>query len=847
MDGRKLESTEALEGGIMRSYPRRWQVFAFLGLIGCVFGTGHAPAQAVASATADDSIGRVSRDTHLTRSIDLVRTGDFEAAAEEIKGLESGDGVTAKVRDWLFEFKKLQDERRELNRQDFDKYVGYAKARIEREEFRQALGWVRRAADVAENKDAFLDSAWVRTLVAGALTEAEGCRDEHNWIPAYNTYSNLADLYQREPRYKKLENEVLTHLRLDVMFDKKGRWQERLERIRWEDAEPALAYIERWYFAGPGQRMDFRKVAESALEQLLILADSPSAKEVLADTTRLDDEFDRADFKARITKNIEDIREASSVSQRTAGRHFRRALQINRETIGLPEELVVSELMRGALEPLDDYTTIIWPAEAEEFEKHTRGDFVGVGISIIKNDKEEIEVSSPMANTPAYQAGVLPGDIITHVNGASLKGFTLNKTVNTIVGPPDTDVTLTMRREGKSFDLPLMRKVIKIPSVMGVARRQDDPQAWDHWIDEENHIAYVRADSFQENTVEDLDNVIRELKADGAQALILDLRGNPGGLLTSAQQMVSLFMGRGEPVVSTKGQIPGENQDYVTKFDGPHKDIPLTVLVDERSASASEIVSGAIRDNHRGVVIGERTFGKFSVQNLIPLGTNGKAKLKLTTARYYLPSGDSLHRDAGAATWGVKPDVTVPLCTKEKIRILEMRREAERIGPAPKALVEAEAETGGATVGDTDEPEEPELTWFTLDDASVYDMTVENKKDTEAFDHVEVDGQSVETLAKTGDGGDAAIKTLRVEGDQIGVLAEDAEGKPVEVTKLFVDNLEPSRNKLPRLVQTDENTRPRVDPQLDSALLQMRVMLLARSYPALATAERAEQTETARP
>ena len=207
------------------------------------------PADAVAPANAGDSTGQFARDPHLTRSIDLVRTGDFEGAARELKGLEQADGVTGKVRDWLLEFQKLQEARRELNQQDFEKYEGYAKARIEREEFRRALYWVRRAADVAENKDAFLGGAWVRTLVANAMKEADVHRDAHNWIPAYNVYSNLADLYEREPRYKKLENEVLTHLRLDIMFDKKGRSDERLERIRWDDAEDVLGYIERWYFA----------------------------------------------------------------------------------------------------------------------------------------------------------------------------------------------------------------------------------------------------------------------------------------------------------------------------------------------------------------------------------------------------------------------------------------------------------------------------------------------------------------------------------------------------------------------------------------------------------------------
>jgi len=279
-----------------------------------------------------------------------------------------------------------------------------------------------------------------------------------------------------------------------------------------------------------------------------------------------------------------------------------------------------------------------------------------------------------------------------------------------------------------------------------------------------------------------------ELQAQGLKGLVLDLRWNPGGLLDSAWEVSSMFLHRGDPVVSTKGRIANEDQELFAPGTGPYSDIPLTVLVNDSSASASEIVSGAIRDDHRGIVLGQRTFGKGSVQNLIPLGPSG-AKLKITTAGYYLPSGESVHRNPGSTTWGVEPQIPLRLVRKERIKVSQERRKADLIGPqAPEASSEKDNES-----------EEPDAVEVAIDEKDEAKKSEENKADAEKV----------------------------------------ADGK------------EDKEDKLPPLEQPDENNRPDTDPQVNAALLLMRLTLLGEQYPTLAEAvayEPSEQTkQTANP
>ncbi len=731
------------------------------------FTSVHAEDGKTASASRPDDTWR--------QSVKLCSQGEFERAGELLSKVNSPIKQVSEVRGWLDEFEKQQKARKEIDGQEFEKYVGYAKARIERKEHTKALDQAIKAADVASDRDAMLDTDWMRRLVNDSLEAADKFRKEHEWRDAWHIYADLGVLYDREPRYEKLENEVLTHLRLDAMFGEKSNWKERIERVQWRDAEAALEHIEYYYVETP----DFKAITEAGLEQMLLLAESKSAQKTFEGLADVDE---RNDFEVRIGQHLGQVRNAPRVDRKECVRRFRRAIRINKDTVQLPEELVVKELMAGSLEPLDDFTSVIWPSATEDFDKHTRGDYIGVGISIVKNQLDEIEVVTPMEDAPAFRAGVQAGDVITAVDGVSIKGYSTSKVVDTITGPRDTQVVLTIRRGTENIDFDLARKTVKIQSVKGWERKPDE--TWDYWRDKERGIAYIRVTNFQRNTVEDLENVVAELKPQGLKGLILDLRWNPGGLLDQAWRMSALFLKDGDKIVSTKGRNPREDQVLDSPGMGALSDLPLVVLVNDSSASASEIVSGAIRDNKRGVVIGERTFGKFSVQNLIQLSSS-QAKLKLTTARYYLPSGVSLHRHPGAEKWGVDPDVAIRLGRWESYNAWQGRREMDMLGPKKP---EAEKKD---------------------DDEKVTDAKDE---DNEAGD------------------------------------AKEKDGKDSDGDEKVADATEKEEDKLPKLDQPDENGRPKdADPQVDTALLFLRVKLVAERYPTLAAADVKESPNQNKP
>ncbi len=753
---------------------RTWAIVHIIALLAL-------PSLSTALAKDTQQTATSTHNTLWQQTFEQAAEGHFDTAAKLIQNIPTEGPLTKQVRQWLLEYQEKQAARREMDQQEIELYSRYAKQRIEREEYRIALDWVLLAADCTQDKEAFLKTDWIQALISSAQEAAEKARKQAEWQEAWGYYARLGDMFEREPRYKKLEREALTHLRLESIFkdDKSMKeWKERVEKVKWDDAEAALEYIELYYV----EQADFKAMAESGLEQLLYLAESKSAIEHF---DGLGNEDDRKDFVQRLTARLNQAHNAPTLSRRDAVRIFRRVVHnINPQTVRLPRELIVSELMRGALEPLDDYTTIIWPQATSQFDKHTRGDFVGVGISILENrSTEEIEVVTPLEDTPAYRAGIQSGDIISHVDGRPIKGFSINKVVDIITGPQGTDVTLTIRRDEKELLYTLTRTRVKIQSVKGANR--DEHEKWNYWLDREQGIGYIRITNFQRNTVEDVANVLSQLEAGGLNGLILDLRGNPGGLLDSAWKFSSLFLKNGDGVVSTRGRDPAENQRLNATGNGPWADLPLAVLTDENSASASEILAGAIQDNGHGVTIGARTFGKFSVQNLIQL-SHTKAKLKLTTARYYLPNGRSLHREVTSDTWGVEPNLPVKLVYHERTKMWKLRRQADLLGPQ-----KAEKKD---------------------------DKKEEDKKDSDAKDD-----------------------DKKADDDPSGEQAENKDGTADEKV---ADAGDEKKDKLPPLEQPNENTRPDGDPQLDTALLHMRMKLLGLAHPVVASADEAKSSMT---
>jgi carboxyl-terminal processing protease len=308
---------------------------------------------------------------------------------------------------------------------------------------------------------------------------------------------------------------------------------------------------------------------------------------------------------------------------------------------------------RGMLQELDPYSQYITPDEMEDLRIETEGEFSGLGIEVIVQDGI-LTVITPMLGSPAFRAGVMPGDKIIHIEGESAERISLREAIKKLRGAPGTKVTITVMHPGETEpkDITIERGVVHLRSVRGVEMLDDDKK-----------IGYIAITSFQEDTPEEFDNAIEDLLQKGMQALILDLRFNPGGLLDTSVEVADKFLEEGV-IVSTKGRDKSQDQIYRAEKSGTYTNFPIVVLINKGSASAAEIVAGAIRDNNRGLLVGTTTFGKGSVQSLVPV-EKGESAIKLTTAKYYTPSGKLIHNI------GIAPDIVVELNTEETKNLQE--------------------------------------------------------------------------------------------------------------------------------------------------------------------------------
>jgi carboxyl-terminal processing protease len=309
------------------------------------------------------------------------------------------------------------------------------------------------------------------------------------------------------------------------------------------------------------------------------------------------------------------------------------------------------------LESLDPYTNYIPESEIEDYRFMTTGQYGGIG-ALIRQNGDYVQISDPYEGFPAQQADLRAGDIILEIDGKSAKGKKTDEVSRALKGSPNTDVRLLIRREGEAEPIlkTLTRKEIKVKSVPYAGRIGND-------------IGYIRLNSFTENAGGDVGDALKRLKQGGElKGLILDLRGNPGGLLNEAVNISNLFVERGQEIVSTRGKIRDMDKSYKAQNSALEPNLPVAVLVNSGSASASEIVSGSLQDLDRAVIVGQRTFGKGLVQTTRPLSYN--AQLKITTAKYYIPSGrciqvlDYSHRNEDGSVGKIPDSLTHEFRTK---------------------------------------------------------------------------------------------------------------------------------------------------------------------------------------
>ncbi len=343
------------------------------------------------------------------------------------------------------------------------------------------------------------------------------------------------------------------------------------------------------------------------------------------------------------------------------------------------DQQLIESAIRGMLASLDPHSSYLDEKSFGDMQVQTRGEFGGLGIEVTLDDNGLVKVVSPIDDTPAFNAGIQAGDFISHLDGEAVLGLTLPEAVEKMRGPVNTDITLTIRREGREpFDVVITRDVIRIQSVRGRV---------------EGDIGYIRVTAFNEQTKPGVEREVTEIKEELGNKLIgyvLDLRNNPGGLLDQAIAVSDAFLDKGE-IVSTRGRDAEEGQRFNARSGDLAEGLPMVILINAGSASASEIVTGALQDHRRAIVMGTASFGKGSVQTIIPLPGHGA--MRLTTSRYYTPSGRSI------LAKGIEPDIEVTQARIEEVDARGRSREADLRG----ALDNGDQEPGTGT----DRPSDP--------------------------------------------------------------------------------------------------------------------------------------------
>ncbi len=657
-------------------------------------------------------------------AVAAARTGDFNQSDQYLARAEKLT-TTPEARQmemWVSDYETQHQSFDHARHEQFLTAVKNAHLLISHKMDGYAIDEVSKAYLLADDRDAFRKEPWVDDLIKETAASADQNENAALWLKAMRMYQDLTVIEPASAVWKNKLKVVATRVgMLYIYTPERFRKLQESEAKDWDTAANLLRASTRPSVAsgGPSTQPDvasevgattqpfdddaqmatdwhdrMRGIQFDMLYSALALADEEYYRDVtfqtllegglngletVVTTDGLEDAFpglkDR-DQRKIFLDDIEDWKAKAELATPDTGSDIvAKALMdlrdVNQKTVQIPEEVFVSEFAEGAFAKLDLFTNVIWPYDLQDLEKTTEGEFGGVGIRIEPDDSNNIVVVMPLPDTPASRAGVKPGDIITRINGKSAKGLSTDGAVKIITGYPGTNVTLTMRSiNGTVKDYVLKREMIKVASIEGCTPKSEGQ--WDYMLDPDQKIGYIRLTSFSKTTAEDLGAAIDELKANQARAIILDLRYNPGGLLDTAKKVVNKFIDHGVIVSTHADRVNGNPtiDNPKTEMDADPRDLqttlPLVVLVNQYSASASEIVSGALKDWHRALIVGQRTFGKGSVQMLFPLDTK-KAYLKLTTSHYYLPSGRCIHREENSTTWGVDPDVDIEMTPAQMV------------------------------------------------------------------------------------------------------------------------------------------------------------------------------------
>ncbi|MBC03928.1 MAG: hypothetical protein CMJ34_11600 [Phycisphaerae bacterium] len=615
---------------------------------------------------------------------------------------------------------------------------------LDEQDLTEALTAAIELQTLSDDWNAVLEEPVIQELVRTAEEAEEGAREQRDWLFVQEILFRLRTLHEDtdrkdgHERYDQRLDEVNRRIGLLARYAPRSLHELRrmqVDRIDPETEFPEFneAFAEDWKvpLQGITEKMvndSLRRAASmhiSACGWKPLLDGGLEALEIFASTEQLGENFPNLSESERTEAWLDVVRRertrlaeipADETGRRDYNRIMRELFVANGETIDVQPEVIYREFGEGATYRLEDqyedqYTQIIWPEQLRRFQQQVQGDFVGVGILIRHNDKRELMVQNPLEGSPASRAGVEEKDLIISVSGVPTTGWSLNRAVDEITGPRGEEVVLTVSREDEEepIDIPIVRDRIKIRSVNGwykTSLEDDGTPQWDWFIDESDGIGYVRLTSFNDESYEDFLSAVAQMReVRPLEGLILDLRFNPGGLLDSAIRFSNHFVSEGG-IVSCEDRDGRTVWERPARGEAPLEGLPLVVLVNQGSASASEIVSGCLQAHSAAVVIGERTFGKGSVQTVHDVSDRrgGPAAFKLTNQYYALPPapgeerGRLVHKMPGAEDWGVNPDLVVEMTPDQTQDAYELRRKSDLIAdwdedrdpadrPRPDALV----------------------------------------------------------------------------------------------------------------------------------------------------------------
>ena len=628
------------------------------------------------------------------------RSDEAFASLEQVATDSGSESLQAALERRAEHLKNVETKRAERLAEARTELVGH----MQDDEVVQALRSAVEIHTLSTDKGAVLGEPQIRELVSDAERRAATAERAGDWLTAYELYYRLNLLHEQQATYREAFERVgrrLVMLRLyvpETLHEMRSvkqvaegedelppyngladDWHDKLKGVSEAMVIRALNRAERSHV----ENADLRAMLDRGLDTL----------KTFVTTRALSPAFPSLAQQSQVDRFVSSIDEQQRELREQKGRAgyfelvnvLKGIERANERSLKLPAEALLHEFGNGAMAELDEFSAIVWPDEVEQLQRSTQGKFTGVGIKISLDESQAIKVVTPLQGTPAQRAGVLPGDVIVAVDEEPTIGISLQQAVDRITGDKGTRVTLTLEREGVAdpIEVSMRRDEIPIYSVKGWKRSGADETAWDWFVDRENKIGMLRVTQFAEDTTSELRRAIREMRREGGiNGIILDLRYNPGGLLSEAVSVSNLFIDDGVIVSQHDADgIERESQRARAGF-AELRDVPVVVLINEGSASASEIVAGCLQDHGRAVIVGARSFGKGSVQNVYTIGSTELALLKLTTQYYYLPSGRLLHRRPGAETWGVEPDVSVEMLPSQIADSLRLRQDADIFTPA---------------------------------------------------------------------------------------------------------------------------------------------------------------------